>query len=87
MKTVTYTYARNELAGVMNKVCEDHAPYVITRSNNDPVVMLSLEDYEAMEETNYLFSSPENAKRILESMDEAEEYIANKKLQAQKKKS
>ena len=37
------------------------------------VVMISLEDYEAMEETTYLLRSPKNAKRLLESIDQLEQ--------------
>jgi antitoxin YefM len=54
----------------MQKVCDDHAPVIITRSNEPSVVMVSLEDYEAMEETAYLLRSPKNARRLLESIAE-----------------
>jgi antitoxin YefM len=57
----------------MEKVCEDHAPIIITRKNENPVVMMSLEDYQAMEETTYLLRSPVNARRLLESIAELEE--------------
>lgn len=56
----------------MEKVCDDHNPLIITRKSNRPVVMLSLEDYQAMEETTYLLRSPKNAKRLLESIVELE---------------
>ncbi len=68
MNALTYSTARSNLAGVMEKVCEDHDPVIITKKGNVAVVMLSLEDYEAMEETNYLMRSPKNAKRLSESM-------------------
>ena len=56
----------------MKKVCEDHDPVIITRRNNEAVVMLSLEDYEALNETAYLLRNPRNAKRLLESIEELE---------------
>ncbi len=56
----------------MEKVCEDHAPVIITRKSESPVVMISLEDYQAMEETAYLLRSPANARRLLESIAELE---------------
>ena len=72
MDTITYTSLRSNLAKTMDKVCDDHAPVTITRSNSKPVVMLSLEDYQALEETTYLLRSPKNAKRLLDSVIELE---------------
>lgn len=65
MKAITYTAARESLAATMNKVCSDRAPVVITRKRDQSVVMLSLEDYESLEETAYLLRSPANARRLL----------------------
>lgn len=73
MKAITYTAARQNLAKVMEGVCNDHQPVIVTRSMNDSVVMLSLEEYEALEETAYLLRSPKNARRLLESLLELEE--------------
>ncbi|MGV1100588.1 type II toxin-antitoxin system Phd/YefM family antitoxin [Thiovibrio sp. JS02] len=70
MDTITYTSARSNLAKTMEKVCDDHAPVIITRKTSQPVVMMSLEDYEALEETAYLLRSPQNARRLLESIAE-----------------
>jgi antitoxin YefM len=56
----------------MEKVCNDHAPVIITRQNERSVVMISLEDYQALEETAYLLRSPKNARRLLESIAELE---------------
>ncbi len=72
MDTITYSEARSKLAKTMEKVCDDHAPVIITRKNSRSVVMLSLDDYEALEETTYLLHSPKNAKRLLESIAEIE---------------
>ena len=72
MDTITYTSARGNLAKTMEKVCEDHSPVIITRKTSQPVVMMSLEDYEALEETAYLLRSPKNARRLLESIAELE---------------
>ena len=57
----------------MNEVCEDHDPVVITRNRDQAVVMISLEDYESLEETAFLLRSPANARRLLESIRELEE--------------
>jgi antitoxin YefM len=72
MDTITYTSARSNLAKTMEKVCDDHAPVIITRKTAPPVIMMSLEDYEALEETAYLLRSPKNARRLLESIAELE---------------
>lgn len=72
MDAISYSAARANLAKTMDKVCADHAPIIITRKNESPVVMLSLEDYQAMEETAYLLRSPANARRLLESIAELE---------------
>ncbi len=72
MKAISYTHARNNLAKTMEKVIKDHTPLIITRKNEDAVVLMSLEDYEAMEETAYLLQSPKNAQRLLESVLELE---------------
>ena len=52
----------------MDKVCSGHSPVIITRNRDQSVVMLSLEDYEALEETAYLLRSPANARRLLEAI-------------------
>ena len=70
MNVITYTSARSNLAQTMAKVCDDHAPVIITRKAAKPVIMMSLDDYEALEETAYLLRSPENARRLLESITE-----------------
>lgn len=70
MNTITFTSARSNLAQTMEKVCDDHAPVIITRKAARPVIMMSLDDYEALEETAYLLRNPKNARRLLESMAE-----------------
>ncbi|MDF1764285.1 MAG: type II toxin-antitoxin system prevent-host-death family antitoxin [Oleibacter sp.] len=72
MDAISYTAARANLAKTMEKVCNDHSPVIITRKSETPVVMVSLEDYQAMEETAYLLRSPANARHLLESIAELE---------------
>jgi len=72
METISYTAARASFAKTMEKVCNDHAPVIVTRKSKSPVVIMSLEDYEAMEETTYLLRSPANARLLLESIAELE---------------
>jgi len=72
MDAISYTAVRANLAKTMANVCNDHAPIIITRKSESPVVMMSLEDYNAMEETTYLLRSPANAKQLLDAIAELE---------------
>jgi len=72
MDAISYTAARANLAKTMEKVCDDHAPVIITRKREKPVVMISLQDFQAMEETAYLLRTPANARHLLESIAELE---------------
>lgn len=65
MDAITYSGARANLARTMDRVCNDHEPLIITRNGEQSVVMLSLEDFQALEETAYLLRSPANARRLL----------------------
>jgi len=68
LDTISYTAVRANLSKTMEQVCNDHTPIIITRKRESPVVMLSLEDYQAMEETAYLLRSPANARNLLDSI-------------------
>ena len=70
MKTITYSRTRQHLAEVIDAVSDDRAPVLITRQNGKPVVMMSLDDYNALEETAYLLRSPKNAKRLMASVEQ-----------------
>ncbi len=72
MNAISYTAARENLAATMERVCVDHDPVIITRKRSQSVVMLSLEDYESLQETAYLLRSPANAARLSESIAELE---------------
>lgn len=65
MDAMTYTAVRANLASTMDRVCDNHEALIITRNGEQAVVMLSLEDYKALEETAYLLRTPANAKRLL----------------------
>ena len=72
MDVMTYTAVRANLAKTMEKVCDDHDAIIITRNKEQSVVLMSLEDYNALEETAYLLKSPANAKRLSESIEQLE---------------
>lgn len=72
MKTMSYTESRARYAEVLDSVTDDREEVVITRSGHEPVVMVSLEDYESLRETAYLMRSPANARRLLDAMERLE---------------
>lgn len=72
MDAISYTAARENLAATMDKVCQDHAPVIITRKRDQSVVMLSLDEYESLQETAYLLQSPANAKRLMKAKEALE---------------
>lgn len=72
VKSITYTAARENLASTINRVCEDNTSVIITRNRNQAVVMLSLAEYESLEETAHLLRSPKNARRLLRSIEQLE---------------
>lgn len=73
MDIINYTEARNNLSWAMDKVCESHSPIAITRRNGKAVVMLSLDDYNAWEETMYLLRTENNKKRLLKAIENVEQ--------------
>ncbi|HZK91491.1 MAG TPA: type II toxin-antitoxin system prevent-host-death family antitoxin [Stellaceae bacterium] len=71
MDTVSYSQLRQKLKARMDKVCDDRAPLLVTRQNGEPVVLMSLAEYESLEETLHLLSNPTNAERLLRSIAQA----------------
>ncbi len=69
MQTINYTTARAHLSETMDRVNEDRAPLLVTRQKGEPVVMMSLADFNALEETAYLLRSPANAERLVKSLN------------------
>jgi len=70
MEAITYSHTRQHLAEIMDKVRDDRAPVLITRQSGSPVIMMSLEDYNALQETAHLLRSPRNARRLIESIEQ-----------------
>ena len=72
MKTLSYTESRANYAQVLDDVVNNREETIITRAGHEPVVIVSLADYESLRETAYLMRSPANARRLLESIDRLE---------------
>ena len=69
MEIISYTEARNNLAHFMDKVCEDRDVLTIMRQNHAPVVMMSLDEFNGINETLHLLSSRNNADRIRQGLE------------------
>lgn len=72
MKTLSYTESRARYAEVLDGVVNDREEVVITRAGHEPVVIVSLEEYESLKETAHLMRSPANARRLLDAMERLE---------------
>ena len=72
MDVLSYSETRANLKAVMERVVNDRTPVVVTRQTAEAVVMVSLADWNAMEETLHLLSSSANATRLGESIEELE---------------
>ena len=72
MKIMSYSESRAKFAETLDAVTDDREEVVITRAGHEPVVMVALDEYESLKETAYLLESPENARRLLASIDRLE---------------
>jgi antitoxin YefM len=72
MRTMTYSESRARYAETLDAVVDDREEVIITRAGHDPVVIVALDDYQSLKETAYLLRSPENARRLLASIDRLE---------------
>ena len=78
MEPIPYTRLRNELARMLDKVNEDQSAVVITRRRGKPAVLMSMDEYAALQETAYLLRSPRNAARLREAREQIEKEIARR---------
>lgn len=72
MRHITYSQARQNLLATMIETEESNAPIMITRKGRKACVIMSIDEYESMQETSYLMRSPKNAIRLLDSIKEVE---------------
>jgi len=71
MKVVTYSDLRKNLSNTLDAVIDDHSPVLVTRQNNQTAVLISLDDFNAYEETAYLMSNPANVAHLMKSIAQA----------------
>jgi antitoxin YefM len=72
MRTMTYSESRAQYAATLSAVVDDREEVIITRAGHEPVVIVSLDDYESLKETAYLLKSPTNARRLLGAIERLE---------------
>jgi antitoxin YefM len=72
MTTLSYTHTRNNLAKVLEQAEENHEAIIVTRSGKNPSVIMSMEEFESLQETLHLLSSPQNALRMQKSLADYE---------------
>lgn len=70
MQVLSYSKARANFAHMLDQVNNDHAPILITRQGGKPAVLISLDDFNAWQETAYLMNSPANRRMLRQSVDE-----------------
>ena len=70
MNHINYSYLRNNLAKILDEVNSDHMPVIVTRQKGKAAVLISLEDFNAYEETAYLMKSHKNAVRLNQAIEE-----------------
>ena len=73
MKFVTFTDARNGLAGTLDRVIHDREETVITRTGRESVVLVAQAEWDSIQSTLHLLSSPRNASRLREAIAELEQ--------------
>ena len=73
MQAITFNQAIQNFAEFMDEVSENHEPLIITHDNHKAVVLISLEDFNAWQETDYLTRSPANAQDLLQAVKDINE--------------
>ena len=68
MRVVNYSDLRKNLKGYLDSVYQDRQPLVVTRRNNEHVVMISIDEYHSLAETEYLLSEEANARHLRDSL-------------------
>ena len=79
MQTLNFSHTRQNLASTLDDVVDNAMPVIVTRQNKESVVIISMKDYRAMEETAYLMQSNANAKRLNRAINQLEDGLGKTK--------
>src|SRR5659263_60402 len=75
MNTVTFSAFKTNMENTIQSIFETHQPVVVKKNRRSSVVVMPLEDYQALTETKYLLNSPANAARLVRGIEEIEDLI------------
>ena len=70
MEAVNFSEFRENLKGVLDKSYDNHEPIIVTRKEGKNMVVISMEDYNSIMETNYLLSNKANAEHLFKSIEQ-----------------
>lgn len=73
MRTANYSELRQNLKHYLDGVIQDSEPLLVHRAGNESVVVISLEEYNAIKETEYIMKSP----AMMEVIRKGDEEIRN----------
>ena len=79
MNAISFSDLRNSMKMYMDLVFDNHEPIIVTRKNNENIVLLSIHDYNSIIETNYLLSSEQNKDHIISSLKKSRSGLMSKK--------
>ncbi|WP_117193528.1 type II toxin-antitoxin system Phd/YefM family antitoxin [Rhizobium terrae] len=71
MRTVMFSQARQELASLLDEVSNDRVPVEIVRRDKPSAILIDKDEYEGILETLHLMSTPANAKRLMDAIENA----------------
>ena len=71
MNAITYSELRQHLKSSMDRAADRHEPLIVKRQNGENMILMSLQDYQAIEEIAYLLRSPANAMRLMQSLEQS----------------
>lgn len=72
MDAITYSDLRQNLKMYLDKVYQDHDPMIITRKNNENLILISVNEYNSLLETSYLLGNEANARHLQKSIAQLE---------------
>jgi len=70
MEVINYSDARQNLKDIMDRVVANMTQVIVTRQRSESVVVVSLDEWNSINETLHLLSSPKNAERLLSAIRE-----------------
>jgi antitoxin YefM len=70
-KRISYSYARQNLAGILTEAADSREPVIISRRGHEDIALLPASELRSLEESAHLMRSPANARRLLAALNRA----------------